>query len=323
MSSFLQQLPNFPAFTWSQDALQPVLLRLRLKQGKLLGRMESLQSEFRELANTEMIKAGAGACLFMELGLNATEDQAKTVQLGSMIDLLKQTNQSYQTELTKSALDDLHRTLGKLFSYQNIDNQYSNEISEAALDRFLVWFNKPGLDRILKAGIAHLWFLSISPYEKGAELIAGLISEIQLAKADGTGYRFYSMTAQIAQVRTEYDFLVRQSLHGSLDITIWLQWYLSNLEKAYDIAAVQLQPIFEKAQFWNAHSEIPFNKRQQAMIQSLLKHSNVELSSTIYAKNLNCSRDTALRDITDLLKKGVFVKRGGQGKNARYKLKNI
>jgi hypothetical protein len=323
MSSFLQQLPNFPAFTWSQDALQPVLLRLRLKQGKLLGRMESFQSEFRELANTEMIKADAAACLFMELGLNATEEQAKTAQLGSMIDLLKQTNQSYQTEFTKQALDDLHRTLGKLFSYQDIDNQYSNEISEAALDRFLVWFNKPGLDRILKAGIAHLWFLSINPYEKGAELLAGLISEIQLAKADGTGYRFYSMTAQIAQVRTEYDFLARQSLHGSLDITIWLQWYLSNLEKAYDAATIQLQPIFEKAHFWNAHSDIAFNKRQQAIIQSLLKHSNVELSSTIYAKNLNCSRDTALRDITDLLKKGVFMKLGGLGKNARYILKNI
>lgn len=322
MSSFLQQLPNFPAFTWSQDALQPILLRLRLKQGKLLGRMESLQPEFREQANTEMIKADATACLFMEPGLNATEEQAKTIPLGSMIDLLSQTNQYYQRELTKPSLNDLHLVLGKLFSYQDIDNQHNNEISEAALDRFLVWFNKPGLDRILKAAIAHLWFLSISPYEKGADLIAGIISDIQLAKADGIGYRFYSMMAQIAQVRTEYDFLVRQSLQGSLDITIWLQWYLRNLEKAYDSAIIQLSPIIERAQFWTAHSAIPFNKRQQSIIQSLLMQNNVELGSTSYAKNVKCSRDTALRDITDLLKKGVFMKTGGQGKNARYVLKN-
>ena len=311
MSIFLQQLPNFPAFTWSPDVLNPILLRLRLKQTKLLARMEMLQPEFKMQAHHEIMRLEAGSNLQVENQVELEKRAALS---------LLYTNQ-YNAELNLERLYQMYMDLSQLLNYQVVDNQqFSSGFHQKSLDQFLTWFNKPGLDRLLKAGIAHLWFLSIAPFEKGAGVIARIISDIQLAKADGTTHRYYSVSDQISKKKGEYQFILSQTQQGSLDITIWLQWYLHCLEGAYEHSETALAPIVKRASFWNTQNENSFNKRQQTIINTILAGLDEKLTTTIYASLVNCSRDTALRDVTDLLMRNIFSKEGGLGKNTRYRL---
>ena len=312
MSIFLQQLPNFPAFTWSPDVLNPILLRLRLKQTKLLARMEMLQPEFKMQAHHEIMRLEAGSNLQVENQVELEKRAALS---------LLYTNQ-YNAELNLERLYQMYMDLSQLLNYQVVDNQqFSSGFHQKSLDQFLTWFNKPGLDRLLKAGIAHLWFLSIAPFEKGAGVIARIISDIQLAKADGTTHRYYSVSDQISKKKGEYQFILSQTQQGSLDITIWLQWYLHCLEGAYEHSETALAPIVKRANFWITQNENSFNRRQQVIINKLLTGFNEGLTTTIYACIAECSRDTALRDVTDLLRRDIFSKEGGLGKNTRYRLK--
>ena len=311
MSSFLQQLPNFPAFTWSPDVLNPILMRLRLKQTKLVERMETLQPEFKMQAHDEIMR--------LEVGSNLQVENQVELEKRAALSLLY-TNQ-YNAELNLERLYQMYMDLSQVLNYQVVDNQqFSSGIDQKSLDQFLTWFNKPGLDRLLKAGIAHLWFLSIFPFEKGAGVIARIISDIQLAKADGTTQRYYSVSDQISKKNGEYQFILSQTQLGSLDITIWLQWYLSCLEGAYEHAETAVSSIIAKDDFWNTQTGDSFNKRQQTIINAMLAGLDEKLTTTIYASLVNCSRDTALRDVTNLLQRGILRKVGGLGKNTSYKI---
>ena len=313
MSIFLQQLPNFPAFTWSPDVLNPILLRLRLKQTKLLERMETLQPEFKMQSHHEIMRLEVVSNLQIENQVELEKKEALR---------LIYSNPS-NTDLNLERLKELYKALNALFNFQVVDNQqFSSDFDNKNLLQFLTWFNKPGLDRLLKAGIAHLWFLSIAPFEKGAGVIARIISDIQLAKADGTTHRYYSVSDQISKKKGEYQFILSQTQQGSLDITIWLQWYLHCLEGAYEHSETALAPIVKRASFWNTQNENSFNKRQQVIINRLLAGFNEGLTTTIYACIAECSRDTALRDVTKMLQNGVLLKEGGLGKNTRYKIKH-
>ena len=261
MSLFLQQLPHFPAFTWSPDILNPILMRVRLKQGKLLASMETLQPEFKAQAHNEIMRLEVVSNLQIENQVELEKKEALRIIF----------TYPSNTDLNLERLNELYKTLSALFNYQVVDNQqFSSGFDKKKLDQFLTWFNKPGLDRLLKAGIAHLWFLSIAPSEKGAGVIARIISDIQLAKADGIAHRYYSMSDQISKKKEEYQFILSQAQQGSLDITIWLQWYLHCLEGAYEHAETALAPIVKRANFWNTQNGNSFNKRQQVIINKLL-----------------------------------------------------
>jgi len=312
MSIFLQQLPNFPAFTWSPDVLNHILMRLRLKQGKLLASMETLQPEFKAQAHNFIMHLEVVSNLQIENQVELEKKEALRIIYSNPIN----------TDLNLERLKELYKALNALFNYQVVDNQqFSSDFDKKNLLQFLTWFNKPGLDRLLKAGIAHLWFHSIAPSEKGAGVIARIISDIQLAKADGIAHRYYSMSDQISKKKGEYQFILSQTQQGSLDITIWLQWYLHCLEGAYEHAETALAPIVKRATFWNTQNENSFNRRQQVIINKLLTGFNEGLTTTIYACIAECSRDTALRDVTDLLRKDIISKEGGLGKNTRYRIK--
>ena len=173
MSIFLQQLPNFPAFTWSPDILNPILMRVRLKQGKLLASMETLQPEFKAQAHNFIMRLEVVSNLQIENQVELEKKEALRLII----------TYPSNTDLNLEWLNELYKSLSALFNYQVVDNQqFSSGFDKKKLDQFLTWFNKPGLDRLLKAGIAHLWFLSIAPFEKGASVIARIISDIQLAK---------------------------------------------------------------------------------------------------------------------------------------------
>ncbi len=186
---------------------------------------------------------------------------------------------------------------------------------------FLKWFNNPqAIDPVLAAGLAHLWFVTIHPFEDGNGRMARAIADMALARSEKSTQRFYSMPAQIRQERNAYYEMLEKTQKGGLDITPWLEWFLGCLDRAIDGAEHILTGIFHKAHFWEAHTHKPFNERQRAIINRLFDDFEGKLTSSKWAKLANCSQDTALRDIDDLVKCGVLVKEPGGGRSTSYAL---
>ena len=200
-----------------------------------------------------------------------------------------------------------------------------NEMKE-----FLSWFNKRiDLDPVLKAGIAHLWFVTLHPFDDGNGRIARAIADMQLARADGSRERFYSMSTQIRQERNVYyDVLekTQKNTHATKDginITAWLAWFLNCLGRALDATENTLSGVFKKARFWDSHPTESINERQKIIINKLFDGFEGKLTSSKWAKITKCSQDTAHRDILDLVEKGVLVKDSAGGRSTSYSLKEI
>lgn len=191
----------------------------------------------------------------------------------------------------------------------------------AEMDAFLDWFGKgEPTDLVLKAGVAHLWFVTIHPFEDGNGRIARAIADLLLARSEGSPQRFYSMSAQIHEERNAYYDILEATQRGDLDITDWLEWFLGCLGRAFDGAETILAAVMKKARFWEAHAGQSFNGRQRLVINRLLNGFEGKLTNAKYAKLAKCSSDTALRDIDDLLKRGVLTKDAAGGRSTSYSL---
>jgi Fic family protein len=190
------------------------------------------------------------------------------------------------------------------------------------MQAFLTWFNnEQTIDPILKAAIAHLWFVTIHPFEDGNGRIARAIADLQLARADGNAQRFYSMSAQIRRERNAYYEILEKTQKGTLDITNWLTWFLACLGRALEAAENTLANVLHKANFWKMHAAVPLNERQRRMLNKLLDDFVGKLTSTKWAKMTKCSQDTAHRDILELIQHNVLIKDFGGGRNTSYLLK--
>lgn len=186
---------------------------------------------------------------------------------------------------------------------------------------FLNWFNDPqSIDPVMAAGLAHLWFVTIHPFEDGNGRMARAIADMALARSENSSQRFYSMSAQIRLERNAYYEMLEKTQKGGLDITLWQEWFLGCLDRAIEGAEQILAGIFRKARFWDAHAQKPFNERQRAIINRLFDDFEGKLTSSKWAKLAKCSQDTALRDIDDLVKRGVLVKEPGGGRSTSYAL---
>ncbi|MHA6692688.1 Fic family protein [Devosia sp. A449] len=186
---------------------------------------------------------------------------------------------------------------------------------------FLHWFeDNAKLDLMLKAGIAHLWFVTVRPFEDGNGRIARVIADLMLARSEGSAQRFYSMSAQIRIERSAYYDLLEATQKGGLDITAWLSWFLDCLDRAFDHAEGALASVLRKARFWEHHAGEALNERQRNMLVRLLNGFFGKLTSGKWAKIEKCSPDTALRDINDLLERGILEKGPGGGRSTSYAL---
>ena len=174
------------------------------------------------------------------------------------------------------------------------------------------------MDPVLKAAIAHLWFVTIHPFDDGNGRIARAIADMQLARADGTAQRFYSMSAQIRKERNAYYSILEKTQRGDLDITEWLEWFLECLSRALNAPEEILSLIFKKASFWKTHEKTIFNPRQVLLLNKLLDKFEGKLTTSKWAKIAKCSHDTALRDINDLIEKKVLIKEEGGGRSSSY-----
>jgi Fic family protein len=195
------------------------------------------------------------------------------------------------------------------------------EFVEEEMEAFLAWFNRSDdRDPVVRAGIAHLWFVTIHPFDDGNGRIARAITDMALARSENSAQRFYSMSAQIRIERTTYYNLLEQAQKDGLDITRWLEWFVSCLNRAFDETEKTLTAVLRKARFWETHRDAPLNERQRLMVNKLLDGFDGKLTSSKWAKITKSSPDTALRDIVDLVGKKVLVKDSGGGRSTSYSL---
>jgi Fic family protein len=191
----------------------------------------------------------------------------------------------------------------------------------AEMARFFAWFESAApLDPVLKSALAHLWFVTIHPFDDGNGRIARAIADMALARSEGSARRFYSMSAQIRLERAAYYDMLESTQKGTLDITPWLDWFLACLTRAVEGAETILARVLFKARYWEALRSQNLGERQRAMVNRLLDGFTGKLTSTKWAKLTKTSPDTALRDITDLVKRGILVREDAGGRSTSYLL---
>jgi Fic family protein len=191
---------------------------------------------------------------------------------------------------------------------------------DAEIARFLDWFEAVMPDPVIKAGIAHLWFVTIHPFDDGNGRIARAIADLALARAEGTSQRFYSMSGQIRNERKAYYDMLETTQKGDLDITSWLLWFIGCLDRAFDGAEIILANVLHKARFWESIAGQTLNDRQRKVINRLLDGFEGKLNNAKWAVLTKASSDTALRDINDLVQRGILAKDRAGGRSTSYSL---
>lgn len=195
------------------------------------------------------------------------------------------------------------------------------EVVKAEMDIFLDWFNNDtSMDLVLKAAIAHFWFIIIHPFDDGNGRIARAITDMLLARAENSAERFYSISSQILIERKEYYKVLQKVQYSTGDITEWLEWFLKCLKNAMLASETISQKILIKAEFWKKHQQTPINERQRLLLNKILDGFEGKLQTSKWAKIAKVSTDTALRDIKDLIAKGILYQTNEGGRNANYEL---
>ena len=187
------------------------------------------------------------------------------------------------------------------------------------MKKFVDWFEKDrSTNLVIKAGVAHLWFVTIHPFDDGNGRIARAIADMVLARSEKTSQRFYSMSAQIQAERKAYYEILEATQKGDLDITGWLEWFLDCLGRAFERSETILGAVLGKTRFWERFAAVEFNERQRNMVNRLLNGFEGKMTTSKWAKLAKCSHDTALRDIEDLIRKKVLTKDDAGGRSTSY-----
>jgi Fic family protein len=192
------------------------------------------------------------------------------------------------------------------------------------MTHFLAWFDDPDdTDPLLAAGLAHLWFVTIHPFDDGNGRIARAIADMALARSDQSGQRFYSMSGQIRAESNDYYNHLERTQKGELDITRWQTWFLECLQRTITGAHETLSAVLNKARFWERFAKEPLNERQIKVLNRIMDGFEGKLTSSKWAKIAKCSPDTALRDITDLVERRALRKDPGGGRSTSYSIKTM
>jgi Fic family protein len=190
---------------------------------------------------------------------------------------------------------------------------------EKEMAGFIKWFNaKPDADPVIKSALAHFWFVTIHPFDDGNGRIARALADMTLAKSEGSAQRFYIMSSQIQQERSAYYDVLEHCQKASLNITPWIEWFLGCLKRAIEASEITLQSVLTKSRFWESLSGQSFNDRQRIILNRLMDGFDGKLTSSKWAKLGKCSQDTALRDIGDLVERGILLKDDAGGRSTSY-----
>lgn len=299
-----------------------------------------------EILNPEQVRSSIAKRLGLEYAGIISSDR----NVDGMVDMMIDATQNCDKPLTQDRLFDWHIALfplGRSSMFKitvgdwRIDSTGQMQVVSGAIgkekvhfqapdssivpfemSRFIDWYNNTdNLDLVIKAGIAHLWFVTIHPFEDGNGRITRALTEMMLAKSDKSSQRFYSMSAQIRIERKQYYDILEKTQKGTTDITDWIVWFLDCLNNALKSSEQILSKVLNKAEFWKNHASTVMNERQILMINKLLDGFDGKLTSSKWAKISKCSSDTALRDIQDLINKNILQKEQAGGRSTNYELK--
>ena len=363
--AYIHERPDWPQFQWRADKLAARLAQVRHKQGRLLGRMESLgfglkaeaslqtltedvvkSSEIEgEILDRDQVRSSIARRLGIDIGaLTPVERNVEGV-----VDMTLDATQKADQPITAERLFGWHAALfptGRSGMLKIVVGGWRTEQSgamqvvsgpvghehvhfeapaatrlENEMGAFLAWLNTDrGSDPVVKAAIAHLWFVTIHPFEDGNGRIARVIADRALARSEQSAQRFYSMSAQIRKERNAYYCILERTQRGTLDITDWLQWFLDCLDRAFDGAEAIIGNVLQKAEFWKRHGASPPSDRQRLMLNRLLDGFEGKLTSSKWAQIVKVSQATAARDIEDLIDKGILQKDAAGGRSTSYSL---
>ncbi len=362
---YIHDKPDWPAFQWSADRLATRLAQVRHKQGRLLGRMESLGCTLRAEASLQALTEDVVKSREIE-GETLDRNQVRSsiarrlgIDIGALtpaernvegvVDMTLDATQKPDQPITAERLFGWHAALfptGRSGLLKIVVAGWRTEQSGAMqvvsgpvgrehihfeapaaerldeeMRRFLDWFNADReADPVIKAAVAHLWFVTIRPFEDGNGRIARVIADLALARSEETTQRFYSMSSQIRKERNAYYDMLERTQRGTLDITDWLQWFLDCLDRAFDGAETIMGNVLDKARFWERHGTRSLNDRQRLMLNRLIEGFEGKLTSSKWAQFVKVSQATAARDIEDLIDKGILQRDAAGGRSTSYSL---
>lgn len=298
-----------------------------------------------EILDQDQVRSSIARRLGMDIGALTPSDR----DVEGVVDMMLDATQRYDEALTEGRLYGWHAALFptgrsgmhriKVGAWRDDSTGPMRVISGAAgrerihfeaptagrvareMAEFLAWFNgTPGLDPVLKAALAHLWFVTIHPFDDGNGQIARAIADMALARSEQSPKRFYSMSAQIRAERDAYYDVLEETQKATLDVSDWMAWFLACLDRAFGGAEATLAKVFRKARFWEAHAQEPLNERQRKILNRLLDGFEGKLTTSKWAKLAKCSQDTAYRDILDLVGRKILVKEPSGGRSTSYSL---
>lgn len=299
-----------------------------------------------EILNKDQVRSS----IARKLGITVNGIVASSRNVDGVVEMMLDATQHYDSPLTKKRLLGWHAALFptgysgmykiEVGKYRTGDMQVvsgamgkekihyeapKSNLVESEMANFLDWLNNGHIliDPVLKAAIAHFWFITIHPFDDGNGRIARAITDMLLARSDNTSQRFYSVSNQILEERKVYYDILEKTQRGDGDITNWLFWFLSCLERALINTEKILESTIVKAKFWEQHSQTLLNNRQRIMLNKLLDGFDGKLTSSKWAKITKTSPDTALRDIQDLISKGILQKEAQGGRSTNYELLGI
>lgn len=320
-------------FSFQQDAVIETVTQDVIKSSEIEG----------EILDYSLVRSSVAR----HLGVNTAAMNHIDRNVEGVVEMMLDATQNFDQPLTKERLFSWHRMLFplgrsgfakiKIGSWregpvQVISGRPGKEIVhfegptaslvDREMEKFIDWINHENkMDLVLKSAIAHLWFVTIHPFDDGNGRIGRAIADYLLARSEKSALRFYSLSSQIQAERQDYYQILEQTQKESLDITHWIQWYLFSLERAIQKAGTTFDTVRYKEKVWQSLSAISLNERQKKLINRLLDGFVGKLTTSKWAKIAKCSQDTAHRDIKELIAHGVLIKNEEGGRNTSYSLK--
>lgn len=299
-----------------------------------------------EILNAEQVRSSIARRLGMDIGGLIQADR----NVEGIVEMMLDATQNYKAEITAERLFGWHAALfptGRSGMHRIVVGAWRNnakddpmqvvsgamgkekvhyqapdaELVDDEMKGFINWFaSVKEIDPVIKAAVAHLWFITIHPFDDGNGRIARAITDLQLSCADDSSQRFYSLSAQIRKERNAYYDMLEKTQKGTLDITGWLKWFLECMERSLEATGETLGAVMKKAKFWEKNLKVTMNGRQKLMLNKLLDGFEGKLTSSKWAKITKCSSDTAIRDINQLLQQGILAKEAAGGRSTSYML---
>lgn len=349
----------WPRFSWDPTHITPLLSRVRLKQGRLLGRMDALALDMRR---TSQLRIGTEETLHTSgiegenldrnevrssvarrLGVDASGLTGSSREVDGLVDMLFDATNNYSTPVTPQRLFEWQRML-----FQDAPGAFRTDakglmqvvsgpmgretvhfeapparVVSHEMDRFLTWLesDSTGEDPVIKAAHAHLAFLTIHPFDDGNGRMARALTDLMLARSEDSPARYYSMSDRIVASRAEYYRVLESTQKGAMDVTAWTVWFLGMLETAIDHSQELLAGVLARDGFWRSISKESLNERQIQVLERMLDDDyEGDIRSSKWARMTGVSRDTAVRDIQELVEAGILAQNPGKGRSTSYRI---